>query len=48
VYITELSSVEIERGLKEGGATALVGVPRLWYLFHKKVFDAVERRPLPV
>jgi long-chain acyl-CoA synthetase len=29
VYIAELSSAEIERGLKEGGVTALVGVPRL-------------------
>ncbi len=48
VYITELSSAEIERGLKEGGATALVGVPRLWYLFHKKIFDAAGRRPLLV
>jgi long-chain acyl-CoA synthetase len=48
VYITELSSAEIERGLKEGGATALVGVPRLWYLFHKEIFDAVARRPLTV
>ena len=48
VYISELSSAEIERGLKEGGATALVGVPRLWYLFHKKIFDAVARRPLPI
>jgi long-chain acyl-CoA synthetase len=48
VYITELSSAEIERGLKEGAATALVGVPRLWYLFHKKIFDAVARRPPPV
>ena len=48
VYLTELSSTEIERGLKESGATALVGVPRLWYLFHKKVFDAVRGRPAPV
>ncbi len=48
VYITELGSAEIERGLKEGGATALVGVPRLWYLFHKKIFDAVRGRPAPV
>ena len=48
VYLTELSSAEIERGLREGGATALVGVPRLWYLFHKKIFDAVRSRPLPV
>ncbi len=45
VYLTELSSAQIERGLKEGGATALVGVPRLWYLFHKKVFDAVSAKP---
>jgi long-chain acyl-CoA synthetase len=48
VYGAELNSAEIERGLKEGGATALVGVPRLWYLFHKKIFDAVGARPLLV
>lgn len=30
VYITELKSAVIERGLREGSATALVGVPRLW------------------
>ena len=48
VYLTELSGTEIERGLKEGGATALLGVPRLWYLFHKKIFDAVNARPMPV
>jgi long-chain acyl-CoA synthetase len=47
VYLAELSSVGVERGLRESGATALVGVPRLWYLFHKKIFDAVgERRAL--
>lgn len=44
VYLTELSSAMIERGLQESGATALVGVPRLWYLFHKKIFDAVHGR----
>lgn len=48
VYVAELSSAEIERGLKEGGATALLGVPRLWYLFHKKIFDAVNAKPAPV
>jgi long-chain acyl-CoA synthetase len=47
VYIPELNSAEIERGLKEGEATALLGVPRLWYLFHRKVFDAVRARPAP-
>jgi long-chain acyl-CoA synthetase len=45
VYISELSSAEIERALKKGQITALVGVPRLWYLFHKKIFDSVDKRP---
>ena len=48
VYLKELSSAGIEQGLKECGATALVGVPRLWYLFHKKIWDSVSARPLPV
>ena len=48
VYLKELSSTAIERGLKDGGATALVGVPRLWYLFHKKIWDAITLRPLPM
>ncbi|HSE32550.1 MAG TPA: AMP-binding protein [Pyrinomonadaceae bacterium] len=48
VYLAELSPAMIERGLKEGHATALVGVPRLWYLFHKKIFDGVKAKPLPL
>lgn len=48
VYIRELSSEEILRGLKEGRVTALTGVPRLWYLFHKKIFDNVRSRSKPV
>lgn len=48
VYLTELNSTQIEAGLKAGGATALVGVPRLWYLFHNKIFDAVHSRPAPI
>lgn len=45
VYINELSSAAVERGLKESHATALLGVPRLWYLFHKKIFDTVGKQP---
>ena len=45
VYISELTSEEILRGLKEGRVTALTGVPRLWYLFHKKIFDGVRAQP---
>ena len=48
VYLKELSTTEIQRGLKESHATALVGVPRLWYLFHKKIFDEVQARPAPL
>ena len=48
IYIRELSSEEILRGLKEGRVTALTGVPRLWYLFHKKVFDNVRSQSKPV
>lgn len=46
VYLKELSSAGIEQGLKQSGATALVGVPRLWYLFHKKIWDGMDSRPL--
>ncbi|MBI4467900.1 MAG: AMP-binding protein [Acidobacteria bacterium] len=36
------------RGLREGGVTALAGVPRLFYLIHKRIFDGLTQRPLPV
>jgi long-chain acyl-CoA synthetase len=45
VYISEVNSEEIVRGLKEGCVTTLTGVPRLWYLFHKKIFDGVRAQP---
>ena len=47
-YVTELTSTAIERALHASRATALVGVPRLWYLFHKKIFDQVKAQPAPV
>lgn len=47
-YVTELSSAAVERALKESRATALLGVPRLWYLFHKKIFDEVKKQAAPV
>jgi long-chain acyl-CoA synthetase len=45
VYLSELKPEEIGRGMREGKVTALTGVPRLWYLFHKKIFDAVAAKP---
>jgi long-chain acyl-CoA synthetase len=48
VYLKELNTAEIQNGLTESHVTALVGVPRLWYLFHKKIFDAVHAKPAPL
>jgi long-chain acyl-CoA synthetase len=48
VYLDEMTSTGIERGLKNSGVTTLTGVPRLWYLFHKKIFDAVRAQAGPV
>jgi long-chain acyl-CoA synthetase len=48
VYLNQFGSAEVEAGLKRCGATTLTGVPRLWYLFHQKVFDAVNAKPAPL
>jgi len=48
VYFNEFGSAELEHGLRRSGATALMGVPKLWYLFHTKVFDAVLAKPAPI
>lgn len=48
VYLAEMTTSGIERGLRNSGVTTLTGVPRLWYLFHKKIFDAVRARTAPV
>jgi len=47
-YLKELSPAELSSAMKEFRPTMLSTVPRLWYLFHKKIFDAVEEKPAPV
>lgn len=47
-YLKELSPAELGNAMKEFKPTILTTVPRLWYLFHKKIFDAVETKPAPV
>ena len=47
-YLKELSPAELSTALKEFKPTILTTVPRLWYLFHKKIFDAVDARSAPV
>ena len=40
-YVKELVPAELERAFKTKEITLLTGVPRIWYLFHKKIFDGV-------
>lgn len=47
-YLKELSPAELGTAMKEFKPTILTTVPRLWYLFHKKIFDAVEAKPKAV
>ncbi|MEP6705544.1 MAG: AMP-binding protein, partial [Acidobacteriota bacterium] len=44
-YLKELSPAALGVAMKEFKPTILTTVPRLWYLFHKKIFDAVEAKP---
>lgn len=48
LYVGELSPAALERAFKTKEVTLLTGVPRLWYLFHKKIFDGVAAQPKPV
>jgi len=47
-YLKELTPAELSSAMKEFKPTMLTTVPRLWYLFHKKIFDAVEAKSGPV
>jgi long-chain acyl-CoA synthetase len=44
-YLKELSPAELGNAMKAFKPTILTTVPRLWYLFHKKIFDAVAAKP---
>ncbi len=47
-YLKELSPAELGEAMKKFRPTILTTVPRLWYLFHKKIFDAVAAKPSAV
>src|SRR5690606_24343192 len=46
--VTELAPAELTKAFETRQITLLTGVPRLWYLFHKKIFDGVAEQPKPV
>jgi len=47
-YLKELTPDELGKAMREFKPTMLTTVPRLWYLFHKKIFDAVKAKPKAV
>ena len=47
-YLKELTPDELSKAMKTFKPTILTTVPRLWYLFHKKIFDAVAAKPKTV
>lgn len=44
-YLKELTPAELGDAMKKFKPTILTTVPRLWYLFHKKIFDAIDAKP---
>lgn len=47
-YLKELTPAELEKAMKEFRMTMLTTVPRLWYLFHKKITDTIAAQPKAV
>jgi long-chain acyl-CoA synthetase len=47
-YVRELAPAELTRAFETKEITLLTGVPRLWYLFHKKIFDNVAQQSIIV
>ncbi len=47
-YLKEMTPDELGKAMREFKPTLLTTVPRLWYLFHKKIFDAVAEKPKAV
>ncbi|CAN5794884.1 AMP-binding protein [soil metagenome] len=47
-YVKELAPAELTRAFETKQITLLTGVPRIWYLFHKKIFDGVAAQSFVV
>lgn len=48
VYIKTLKPEEIASAMRDAGVTILVGVPQLFYLFHKGIFEKIKETALPL
>ncbi len=47
-YVKELVPDELTKAFQTKEITLLTGVPRIWYLFHKKIFDGVAAQSIVV
>jgi long-chain acyl-CoA synthetase len=47
-YVKELVPEELTKAFQTKEITLLTGVPRIWYLFHKKIFDGVKAQSIVV
>ena len=47
-YVKELAPAELTKAFETKEITLITGVPRLWYLFHKKIFDNVAQQSIVV
>ena len=47
-YVKELAPAELTKAFETKEITLVTGVPRLWYLFHKKIFDNVAQQSIVV
>lgn len=47
-FLRALNSTELLRTMQKGQSTIFPAVPLVFYLLHKKIFEEVESKPLPV
>jgi len=47
-FLASLKAPDLLACMQETGVTLLVGVPQLFYMLHKGIFDEIGRRPLPL
>ncbi len=48
IYPRELTPEALSEAMQESRMTIFATVPRLWYMFHKRIFDRVEESGRPV
>ncbi|HXI22631.1 MAG TPA: AMP-binding protein [Pyrinomonadaceae bacterium] len=47
-YAGTVKSSDLLKTIREVGITTFPGVPQIFYVIHKKIFDEMQRKPLPI